>query len=155
MSVILLEASDSGQPSQCSWQLVSVQDAEICQPQRKLPPRSRPVAEHQTEETTGVQEVKLTWYIKYCIYCYSKYSMCFLNAVNLRAIHLPVPRAVHWLESKYVIFHWEGKHVFAVVLPVSRCLPQFAVIDVGGSYFLKASSPVLILEKTAKPHKQA
>lgn len=58
-----------------------------------------------------------------------------------------MPGAVHWLQSKYVIFHGEGEHIFAVVLPVARCLPQFAVINVGGGYFLKASSPVLILEK--------
>lgn len=70
------------------------------------------------------------------------------NSISfLRALHLPVPGAVHWLQSKYVIFHGEGEHIFAVVLPVARCLPQFAVINVGGGYFLKASSPVLILEK--------
>ncbi len=70
-------------------------------------------------------------------------------------LNLPVPWAVHGLECKNVLFHREGEHVFAVVLPVARCLPQFAVIDVGGGYFLEASSPVLILEKTIKPHKQA
>lgn len=68
---------------------------------------------------------------------------------------LPVPRAVHGLEREEVFFHREGEHVFAVVLPVARCLPQFAVIDVGGGYFLKASSPVLLLDKWQKPHKQA
>lgn len=66
-----------------------------------------------------------------------------------------MPRAVHGLESKDVVFHREGEHVFAVVLPVTRGLPQFAVIDVGRRHFLKASSPVLILDKQQKPHKQA
>lgn len=47
VSVVLLEAPNSGQTSQRSRQLVSVQDAEISQPQRELPPRARPVAEHQ------------------------------------------------------------------------------------------------------------
>lgn len=67
---------------------------------------------------------------------------------------IPVPRAVHWLQSKDVIFHGEGEHVFTVVLPVARCLPQFAVINVGGGYFLEASSPVLILKinTTTKSH---
>lgn len=69
------------------------------------------------------------------------------NVYSLRDLNLPVPWAVHGLEGKDVIFHREGEHIFAVVLPVARCLPQFAVIDVGGGYFLKPSSPVLILEK--------
>lgn len=64
---------------------------------------------------------------------------------------LPVPGAVHGLECKDVFLHGEGEHVFAVVLPVARCLPQFAVVDIGGGYFLKASSPVLILEKQDEP----
>lgn len=58
-----------------------------------------------------------------------------------------MPGTVHGLECKDIFFHREGEHVFAVVLPVARGLPQFAVIDVGGGYFLKASSPVLLLEK--------
>lgn len=77
------------------------------------------------------------------------------NVYAVSALNLPVPGAVHGLECKDVFFHREGEHVFAVVLPVARCLPQFAVIDVGRGYFLKASSPVLILEKTTKPQKQA
>lgn len=60
---------------------------------------------------------------------------------------LPVAGAVHWLQRKDVIFHREWKHVFTVVLPVARCLPQLAVIDVGGGDFLEASSPVLVLDK--------
>lgn len=60
---------------------------------------------------------------------------------------VPVPGAVHGLECEDIFFHREGEHVFTVVLPVARCLPQFAVIDVRRGYFLKASSPVLLLEK--------
>lgn len=63
---------------------------------------------------------------------------------------VPVSGAVHGFECKDIFFHREGEHVFAVVLPVARCLPQFAVIDVRGGYFLKASSPVLFLKKTKK-----
>lgn len=77
------------------------------------------------------------------------------KALNVYTLNLPVPRAVHGLEREDVFFHGEGEHVFTVVLPVARCLPQFAVIDVGGGYFLKASSPVLLLDKWQKPHKQA
>ncbi len=47
VSVVLLETPYSGQPSERSWQLVSVQDPEVSQPQRELPPWARPVAEHQ------------------------------------------------------------------------------------------------------------
>lgn len=85
---------------------------------------------------------------------YVPFDLQHLGNTSLSALNLPVAGAVHGLECKDVIFHREGEHVFTVVLPVARCLPQFAVIDVGGGYFLKASSPVLILEKTTKPHKQ-
>lgn len=78
------------------------------------------------------------------IHCINHWETIFFSP---SAANLPVPGAVHWLQSKDVIFYGEGEHVFTVVLPVARCLPQFAVIDVGGGYFLKASSPVLILEK--------
>lgn len=60
---------------------------------------------------------------------------------------LPVPGAVHGFECKDILFHGEGEHVVAVVLPVARCLPQFAVVNVWGGHFLKSSSPVLLLKK--------
>lgn len=60
--------------------------------------------------------------------------------------------AVHRLQSEDILLHREREHVFTVVLPVARCLPQLAVVNVGGGYFLKASSPVLVLEQTAEPH---
>lgn len=83
--------------------------------------------------------------IKHCM-CWLIY--CVRGTLQILSLYnLPVPGAVHGLECKDVVFHGEGEHVFAVVLPVARCFPQFAVIDVGGGYFLKASSPVLILEK--------
>ena len=49
VGVILLEAPHSGQAGQGSWQFVPVEDPKVCQPQRKLPPRARPVAVHQTK----------------------------------------------------------------------------------------------------------
>lgn len=86
----------------------------------------------------------------------NKYTMCwliynfwgaFLTSTLWVLQSLPVPRAVHGFQCKDIIFHREGEHVFTVVLPMTRFLPQFAVINVGGSYFLKASSPVLFLGK--------
>lgn len=102
--------------------------------------------------TTKEQEIRWLWHIKYCM-C-GQILLHLKNTWNVYALNLPVARTVHGLECKNVLFHRKGEHVFAVVLPVARCLPQFAVIDVGGGYFLEASSPVLILEKTMKPHKQ-
>lgn len=58
---------------------------------------------------------------------------------------LPVTGTVHGLQRKDIFFHGEREHVLAVVLPVPWCLPEFAVIDVGGGYFLEASSPILLL----------
>lgn len=57
-----------------------------------------------------------------------------------------MPGAVHRLQSKDIVLHREGEHVVAVVLPVSRRLPQFTVVDIGGGYFLKASAPVFTLQ---------
>lgn len=59
-----------------------------------------------------------------------------------------MPGAVHGLEREGVPLDGEGEHVFAVVLPVARRLPQFAVVDVRGGHFLKASSPILVLQIT-------
>lgn len=66
---------------------------------------------------------------------------------NERCGFLPVPGAVHGLECKDIFLHGEGEHVVAVVLPVARGLPQFAVVNVWGGHFLEASSPVLLLDK--------
>lgn len=66
---------------------------------------------------------------------------------------LPVSGAVHGLEHEDVVFHGEGEDVLAVVLPVAGCLPQFAVVDVGGGHFLIASPPVLVLENKRERHK--
>lgn len=74
-----------------------------------------------------------------CVHCLTAFGRHFTR-------NLPVPGAVHGLQCKDVILHREGEHVVAVVLPVARRLPQFAVIDVGGGHFLKASSPVLALQ---------
>lgn len=87
-----------------------------------------------------------------------KYCMCrFIYYVYRLILTVPVPGAVHGLECEDIFFHREGEHVFTVVLPVARCFPQFAVIDVRRGHFLKASSPVLLLEKETptKPNKQA
>lgn len=140
VSVVLLKAPHSRQPGQSSRQLVPVQDPEICQPQRQLPPRARPVTEHQA---AGQKQSSLSngWDD---FFNYSPWVWV--------APHLPVTRAVHWLQSEDILLHREREHVFTVVLPVARCLPQLAVVNVGGSYFLKASSPVLVLEQTAEPH---
>ena len=60
---------------------------------------------------------------------------------------VPVSRTVHGLQGEDVFLHREGEHVVAVVLPVARRLPQFAVVDVGRGHLLEASPPVLILKR--------
>lgn len=57
----------------------------------------------------------------------------------------PVSRAVHGLESEDLLFHLEGEHVLTVVLPMPRCLPEFAVVDIGSHNLLEAPLPVLTL----------
>lgn len=57
----------------------------------------------------------------------------------------PVSRTVHWLESEGLFLCLEGEHVLAVVLPVARGLPQFAVVDVGRHNLLETPLPVLAL----------
>lgn len=135
MSVILLEAAHSGQPGQRSRQLVSVEDPEIRQPQGELPPRARPVTEHQTAGRHGATRDAL------------KTFPGGGGHFEVRDLNPPVAGAVHGLQREDVALHGEGEHVLAVVLPVAGCLPQLAVEDVGGGYFLKASPPVLLLEK--------
>lgn len=49
VGVVLLEPSHSREPRQGPGKLVPVEDTEIGQPQRKLPPRSDSVVEDQTE----------------------------------------------------------------------------------------------------------
>lgn len=127
-----------------------MEDPEICQPQRKLPPRARPVAEHKT---TGQPESRRRgnqlWHAinTACAVWVTTFEKVFKRLQSELILIVPVPGAVHGLECKDIFFHREGEHVFTVVLPVARCLPQFAVIDVRRGYFLKASSPVLLLEK--------
>jgi hypothetical protein len=53
VGVVLLETPHSSQPRQGPAVLISVQDAKVGQPEGKLPPRPRPVAEHQAVTCTG------------------------------------------------------------------------------------------------------
>lgn len=48
MSVILLEAADTGEASQGSWQLIPMQDAKVRHAEGQLSPGARPVVKHQT-----------------------------------------------------------------------------------------------------------
>lgn len=47
MSIILLEAADTGEACQSSWQLVPVQDAEVGHAKGQLSPGAWPVIKHQ------------------------------------------------------------------------------------------------------------
>lgn len=38
---------------------------------------------------------------------------------------------VHWLERPFFLFNIKKEHVILVVLPMTRGLPQFAVIHIG------------------------
>ena len=67
---------------------------------------------------------------------------------------IPVSWAVHGFECKDVLFHGEGEHVLAVVLPVARRLPQLAVVDVGGGHLLEATSAVLLLYSPGAAHQE-
>lgn len=58
---------------------------------------------------------------------------------------LPVSRTVHGLKGEDLLLHLEGEHVLAVVLPVARSLPQFAVVNVWSDHFLEAPLPVFTL----------
>lgn len=60
--------------------------------------------------------------------------------------HSPVARAIHGLQREHLVFHAEGKHVLAVVLPVPRDLPELRVENVGGDHFRKATLQVFALE---------
>lgn len=98
----------------------------------------------QDEQRAGVGDIRGPWRDRNWIhYVGDKLT----DETNERYEFLPVPGAVHGLECKDIFFHGEGEHVVAVVLPVARCLPQFTVINVWGSHFLEASSPVLLLDK--------
>lgn len=58
---------------------------------------------------------------------------------------IPVSRAVHGLKSKKLLLHLKGEHVFAVVLPVPRGHPEFAVVHVWSDYLLESSLPIFTL----------
>jgi hypothetical protein len=42
-----------------------------------------------------------------------------------------VSRAVHWLETPFLLLDVEGEHAVLVILPVTRLLPELAVEHVG------------------------
>lgn len=69
---------------------------------------------------------------------------------KIRSKALPVSWAVHGFEGEGLLFHLEGEHVLAVVLPVSRGLPQLAVVDVGCHHLLEAPLSVLTLPKSGQ-----
>lgn len=66
---------------------------------------------------------------------------------------VPVPRAVHRFQGENLLLHLKGEHVLAVVLPVTGCLPQLAVVHVGGDHLLEPPLPVLFLEEREMKHK--
>lgn len=48
VSIILLEATDTGEARQSSWQLIPVQDTKVGHAKGQLSPGARPVIKHQT-----------------------------------------------------------------------------------------------------------
>lgn len=58
VSIILLEATDTGKASQGSWQLIPVQDTKVGHAKGQLSPGTRPVIKHQTgaKQTNGQSE---------------------------------------------------------------------------------------------------
>lgn len=60
-------------------------------------------------------------------------------------------RAVHGLDGKFVLVHLELEHVFRVILPVARRLPQLRVEDVRRANLVEATLFVLVLCHSAKP----
>lgn len=57
-------------------------------------------------------------------------------------------RAVHGFEGEGLLLCLEGEHVLAVVLPMTRGLPQLTVVDVGRHNLLETPLSVLTLPKT-------
>lgn len=57
-------------------------------------------------------------------------------------------RAVHGFEGEGLLLCLKGKHVLAIVLPVTGGLPQLTVVDVGRHHLLETPLPVLTLPKT-------
>jgi len=51
--------------------------------------------------------------------------------------------AVHGFESKYFFLHFKLEHVLSIMVPVSRSLPQFAVVDIWRDHFLVAPPVIL------------
>lgn len=64
-----------------------------------------------------------------------------------------MPRAIHRLETPFLLLYVEGEHVILVVLPVTRCFPEFGVVHVGRDDLLVASFVILGLSiyKPCKP----
>lgn len=66
----------------------------------------------------------------------------------------PVSGAVHGFEGEGLLLRLKWKHVLTVVLPVARCLPQLAVVYVGGHHLLETPPSVLALPKTSHSLRQ-
>jgi hypothetical protein len=88
-TIILDESPDSGQTTQGSACLVSVQDTKLGETERKL--FVTPFSGVENESVTGT---------------------------------------VHWLDGELLLIDLKLEHVFRVVLPVARGLPEFRVEDV-------------------------
>lgn len=61
-------------------------------------------------------------------------------------------RTVHGFQGKGLLLCLKREHVLAVVLPMSRCLPQLAVVDVRCHHFLETPLSVLTLTKTEQSY---
>lgn len=61
-------------------------------------------------------------------------------------------RTVHGFQGKGLLLCLKREHVLAVVLPMSRGLPQLAVVDVRCHHFLETPLSVLTLTKTEQSY---
>lgn len=77
-----------------------------------------------------------------------------MSSAACTGLALPVAGTVHGLQRKDIFFCREGEHVLTVVLPVTRCLPKSAVVDIGRGHLLEASSPVLLLAQQSNISEQ-
>ena len=57
---------------------------------------------------------------------------------------------IHGLESEDLFFNGCAEHVLFIMLPVTRCFPQIAVVNIGSDHFLKSAFPILLLNELLK-----
>ena len=148
MGIILLEASDPSQSSESTRQFITMEYSKVCHTQWQLPPRARTMIKHYTINTpNNVQTRKL---FKSHTSDPDSSLVSMQTFLFLLQIGTCFPIGSHDASHHGQQVAMTTTSTYSIMLPVARCHPQFAVVNIRRHNFLKTTFSIFRLQVTSR-----